>query len=115
MAHRTISYHQLVCDGCKTVFGEGVYYSSTIESRAAAYNEGWRFPERCKVAGGLSKTVNDVCPKCAEGWVRQPALNVHAVARARRDEWKATQGSEPDQPIAVIFPLPVKDGSGPVE
>ncbi len=78
MATRTISYHTLVCDGCKTCFGADTYYASVIEARAAAFADGWRFPERYKTSGGQSKTVNDVCPQCLPTWERQPAPNVWA-------------------------------------
>lgn len=81
MASRTISYHQLVCDGCQTVFGEGVYFASGIECRAAAYGQGWRFPERYKKTSGEARTVNDICPRCEPTWERQPAQDNWATAR----------------------------------
>jgi hypothetical protein len=81
MATRTISYHTLVCDGCDTRFGTDTYHASVIEARAAAYADGWRFPERLKANGGESKTVNDVCPTCVPGWERRPAADTWANRR----------------------------------
>lgn len=83
MATRTISYHTLVCDGCQVVFGMGMHYASQIEARAAAYSLGWRFPERYRASGGESKTVNDVCPKCIDGWEPQAAQNNWENRRSR--------------------------------
>jgi hypothetical protein len=83
MATRTISYHTLVCDGCEAPFGRDIYYASVIEARAAAYGDGWRFPERYKANGGESKSVNDVCPKCEPTWERQPAQNNWAARRGQ--------------------------------
>ena len=73
MATRTISYHTLVCDGCGLQFGTDIHYASVIEARAAAYGDGWRFPEKVRQTRAASKSVSDVCPVCIEGWERQPA------------------------------------------
>jgi hypothetical protein len=86
MATRTISYHTLVCDGCEKPFGRDTHYASVIEARAAAYGEGWRFPERYKVSGGESKSVNDVCPACEPTWERKPAQNNWTGRRGRGGE-----------------------------
>jgi hypothetical protein len=73
MATRTVSFHTLVCDGCSQQYGMDIQYASVIEARAAAYSEGWRFPEKVRMGGGESKSVSDVCPKCTDGWQRQAA------------------------------------------
>lgn len=63
-----LSIHTLVCDGCGQQFGMDVCYGSAIEARAAAYGDGWRFPEKIRKTRGESKSVSDVCPKCTHGW-----------------------------------------------
>lgn len=75
MSTRTVSFHTLVCDGCQVQFGMDAYHPSQIEVRAAAYNAGWRFPERYRARGGESKTVNDVCGECHPTWVPKAAPN----------------------------------------
>lgn len=76
MATRTVSFHTLVCDGCRKQFGLEAPFGSVIEARAAAYGQGWRFPERVRASTGESRTVNDVCPDC-QPWTSRPAPNPH--------------------------------------
>lgn len=85
MATRTISLHTLVCDGCSSQFGTEIRYASAIEARAAAYADGWRFPERVRKTRGESKSVSDVCPNCVDGWQPQPAP----------DPWKNRRNNSP--------------------
>jgi hypothetical protein len=84
MATRMVSFYTLVCDGCQKQFGIDIKYGSNIEARAAAYTQGWRFPERVRARGGESKTVSDVCPDCEPAFERQPAPNNWANRRKGR-------------------------------
>lgn len=81
MATRTVSFHTLICDGCTAQFGLHNPFASLIEARAAAYHDGWRFPERTRASRGESKTVDDVCPACATDWHPRLAPNPHAARK----------------------------------
>lgn len=100
MATRTISYHTLVCDGCDVPFGRDVHYASVIEARAAAYGEGWRFPQRRRANGAESTTVNDVCPTCVPGWRERPAQNNWASHRGRDVVGQAPPGGCTNPPTS---------------
>jgi hypothetical protein len=67
----------LECEGCKAILGTPLGFPNTTEARAAAYNDGWRFPNRVNEQGEtVAKTTNDVCPECIPGWEprqKQPA------------------------------------------
>ncbi len=86
MATRTISFHTLVCDAaeCDATIGRDEHYGSTIEVRAVAYGQGWRFPARRKQNGEESVTVNDVCPKHVDGWQERSAPNNWANRGAKK-------------------------------
>jgi hypothetical protein len=60
-------------------------FASSIEARAAAYAEGWRFPP--KLLGDRSQSptqVSDVCPDCTEDFVPQMVMNPHEGRRGQR-------------------------------
>jgi len=75
------------CDGCQVLFGGPHGYSSPMEVRAAAYQEGWRFPSHVSATGKPGSTTSDVCPECVPGWVAQKresrarAINRDELAR----------------------------------
>lgn len=90
MASLVFTRHLLNCDGCGLIFGTQRGFSSLTEARAAAYNAGWRFPNRVTASGKPANATSDVCPDCIEGWTPiqasktinyQRALTLAEVAR----------------------------------
>ncbi|WP_242890141.1 hypothetical protein [Actinomadura litoris] len=64
----TVTRIVLACDGCGTTFGGPVGLLNPMEARAAAYAEGWRFPNRLGRHGELVSATSDVCPGCIDDW-----------------------------------------------
>lgn len=67
-----VTRNMVGCDGCGAVYGLPEGYGSPMEARAAAYADGWRYPNQVTKTGAAIKAVSDVCPACVDGWV--PAL-----------------------------------------
>jgi hypothetical protein len=70
MGARMISRVILVCDGCAAEFFDPEAQSA-IETRFAAYNAGWRYPEQVTKSGRPARTTSDACPACKDGWTTQ--------------------------------------------
>jgi hypothetical protein len=43
-------------------------FSSLTEARAAAYGQGWRFPNRITTQDKPAAATSDACPACIDGW-----------------------------------------------
>lgn len=71
MASLQAAVYLIECDGCRKAFGTPMGYPSVAESRAAAYVEGWRFPNHVTKTGNFGRTTSDVCPDCAPSWTPQ--------------------------------------------
>lgn len=75
----------LCCDGCERSLGDDGRFRTSMEARAAAFSEGWRFPPKMKKNGQLSsgtgsRNTSDVCPDCLPSWEHKPmydGLNKH--------------------------------------
>jgi hypothetical protein len=65
-----VSRYILGCDGCGA---ERPEESTSMEARAAAYADGWRFPSKVTAHGTQSSNTSDVCPKCLPDWEPRPS------------------------------------------
>lgn len=63
MSGRVITKFILTCDACDVDLGE---FESATEARAAAYVEGWRFPNKLNKKGAEMRRTHDVCVDCRE-------------------------------------------------
>lgn len=82
MASLHIAMYLIECDGCSKVFGAPQGYPSSTEARAAAYGDGWRFPNQVTKAGKTANTTSDVCPGCVPSWSPQRRESRHrAISR----------------------------------
>lgn len=62
----------LQCDGCGSQLLNGQPFPSTTEARAAAYGQGWRFPNQISQRTGQPvQTASDACPNCLTNWAPQ--------------------------------------------
>lgn len=85
----------LRCDGCGTALLNEQQFTSAIEARAVAYNEGWRFPPQLSRTKGkpLGNRTSDVCPACLPGW----ELQTHGGTRAGYEGQKIKQPTQEQQ------------------
>lgn len=82
MSAQQVSSMILVCDGCQAELHDGEMFRTAMEARAAAYNEGWRFPARTTSTGKPSGgRTSDVCPTCLPGWQPEPVTARHGYRR----------------------------------
>lgn len=63
--------YAIECDGCNNVFGAPHGLPSSMDVRAAAYAEGWRFPALTGKNDESRQISSDVCPTCLPSWVAQ--------------------------------------------
>lgn len=87
MSTKARTFYTVTCDGNheKPVQFLDPTFASAIEARAAAYNEGWRFPAKLLGDDSPSPTqVSDACPDCAEDFAQQHVVNPHTGRRQRR-------------------------------
>jgi len=68
MAGLALQVYVISCDGCETIFGAPNGFVSSMDARAAAYGEGWRFPNQITKTGAPGRTTSDVCPECMPTW-----------------------------------------------
>lgn len=68
MTSVTLVRYLIECDGCQVLFGDREGFESLTEARAAAYGQGWRFPNQLKANGQAAAQTSDVCAKCVPGW-----------------------------------------------
>lgn len=92
MTAHTITIIVLECDGCDATIGTDAHYENALEARAAAYHEGWRFPNKTNSAGKTIKRNSDVGPKCAPTW--QPEAVVVRSWTPEQREWMAKLATE---------------------
>jgi hypothetical protein len=73
------------CDGCNAVFGTPVGELSPMDVRAAAYAQGWRFPNTVNRRTEAKQSgTSDVCPDCLPTW--KPQSHVTQQRRATDEE-----------------------------
>jgi hypothetical protein len=75
MTSVTLVRYLIECDGCLAIFGDHDGFESSTEARAAAYGQGWRFPNRLKANGEAGSQASDVCPECLPGWKPQALID----------------------------------------
>lgn len=68
MSSITLIRYLIDCDGCQAIFGDHEGFDSLTEARAAAYGQGWRFPNQLKANGQAATHTSDVCGECAPDW-----------------------------------------------
>lgn len=83
MSSRFLSTMVLICDGCGA---ELMHTGSAVETRARAYGEGWRFPNKQTKYGKASERTHDVCPACQETFVPQIDTQGYHGRRVDRNE-----------------------------
>jgi hypothetical protein len=84
----TVTRIVLECDGCGATFGGPIGQANPMEARAAAYAEGWRFPNRVGRDGGLVSSTNDACPACSPTWEpRERGSHQREATYAELREW----------------------------
>lgn len=71
------------CDGCGRVYGDGMTFENAMSARAAAYTDGWRFPNRVNEQGRTVTLTNDVCPSCQGDWTAPTHSTRGSVTRSR--------------------------------
>lgn len=87
MSAKARTFYTVTCDGnhASPVQFLDPTFSSSIEARAAAYAEGWRFPSKLTSDGSPSPSqVSDVCPDCGPDFAPQYVVNPHQGRRGAR-------------------------------
>ena len=83
MSGRVVSRFVLACDGCGTEREEA---PTSIEARASAYADGWRYPAKVKANGDPAMAdQSDLCPKCLPDWKPVPARKPKQYSVRRRE------------------------------
>lgn len=78
MSAKARTFYTVTCDGTHGIPVQFLdpTFSSSIEARAAAYSEGWRFPAKLLGDHSPSPTqVSDVCPACAGTFQPEYVMN----------------------------------------
>ncbi|MGI5162772.1 hypothetical protein ACQEU3_47200 [Spirillospora sp. CA-253888] len=83
----------LECDGCQAIYGAPTGVASDTEARAAAYNDGWRFPTLVsRTTGKPMRGTSDVCPACAPDWKARTCITLQRRATAEEIRTWDTEG-----------------------
>jgi hypothetical protein len=90
MATVQIIRNVLECDGCKAIFAAPMGHISPMEARAAAYADGWRFPNLVNKHGETTNQTSDACPECIPTWEpRERTTRQRQATQAEVRRWSS--------------------------